>query len=53
MKACDWLRDNGFHPSEIVFGWWSYDEAAAAAAKSCGLNVVKRLDYYFIHDYDL
>lgn len=51
--AASWLRKNGFNPSRIVFGWWSFDRYAVRLAAEEGLKVTKRLDYYFIHDYDL
>ncbi len=51
--AASWLRKSGFSPSRIVFGWWSFDEHAARIAEEEGLKVTQRLDYYFIHDYDL
>ncbi len=48
-----WLKSNGFNPKEIVFGWWSSDKTAEDFAAEQGLRTVRRLDYYFIHDYDL
>lgn len=51
--ACSWLRSNGFSPAEVVFGWWSCDDFAKGVASRLGLRTVGRLDYYFIHDYDL
>jgi len=51
--AAAWLNKNGFKPSRIVFGWWSYNRFAVNTAKEYGMDTVKRLDNYFIHDYDL
>lgn len=51
--AAGWLRKNGFNPTKIVFGWWSYDDYAAKIAEKNNLNLTQRLDNYFIHDYDL
>lgn len=51
--AAQWLRKNGFNISRVVFGWWSYNDFAIAVARENGLKTVKRLDNYFIHDYDL
>lgn len=48
-----WMKTKGFDVNKIVFGWWSYNRHAAAIAESHGLRVINRLDYYFIHDYDL
>lgn len=51
--AYKWLKDNGFSPSKIVFGWWSCNQHAIDVARENGLQTAKRLDNYFIHDYDL
>jgi hypothetical protein len=51
--ATKWLRKNGFEVDEIVFGWWSDDQEAVEIAGKNGLKKIGRLDYYFIHDYDL
>ena len=53
LGAVSWLKNNGFNPSMIVFGWWSCNGFAIAAAKKAGLKTVERLDNYFIHDYDM
>ena len=51
--AAAWLRKNGFRPEKIVFGWWSFNDFALETARRLGLEPTRRLDYYFIHDYDL
>jgi len=48
-----WLKKNGFDPTSIVFGWWSYNNYAISVAKKHGLHISQRLDNYFIHDYDV
>jgi hypothetical protein len=52
-RGVSWLRGNGFIVNKIVFGWWSYNQEAIDIATSYGLTTIDRLDYYFIHDYDL
>ncbi len=47
-----WLKANGFPVTKIVFGWWSFNQQAAAFAQQLGVDPVRRRDYYFIHDYD-
>jgi len=51
-NGAEWLRKNGFNVDKIVFGWWSYNSISAEIAEKYGLKVVKRTDYYFLHDYD-
>jgi len=53
LDSVKWFRDNGFNVDKIVFGWWSYNKLAEDIAKEKGLKVIRRLNNYFIHDYDL
>lgn len=48
-----WLKNIGIVPDKIVFGWWSFNDYAVKFANKNNMQVMGRLENYFIHDYDL
>ncbi len=52
-EALEWLRNNGFNVTKIVFGWWSYNGDSIDVAKKYGLETVREMDHWFTHDFDM
>ncbi len=52
-NSIDWLKKEiGITPTEVVFGWWRYNENSEKIAKKYGLKIIKFDKYNSIHDYD-
>ena len=52
-SAVSWMESSlGVKPDKIAFGWWSFNRDSVKISKSLGLDVVKRMDYFYTHDFD-
>lgn len=52
-NSIKWLRKNiGIEVSEIVFGWFRYNEDSEKIAKKYGLKIIKFNDFNSTHDFD-
>jgi len=43
------VKEIGVIPTEIVFGWWSYDKESKKIAKSLGLKIIDK--HYHVYDW--
>lgn len=52
-EGLNWLKKEiGISPTEVVFGWWLYDENSVKLAKKYGLKIITYDDYNSCHDYE-
>jgi hypothetical protein len=51
-EAVKWMKDNGFTPKMITFGWYIYNEESLRLAKKYGLEFFNDSKVYSIHDYE-
>jgi len=52
-NSIDWLeREVGIKVSEIVFGWWRWNEDSEKIAEKYGLKIIEFDDYNSVHDFD-
>ena len=52
-NSVGWLRENGFEVSEISFGWWHSNEISEDICNELGLEIIGRMDYPMVHDYEI
>lgn len=52
-EATSWMRDNGFKPELVTFGWYIYNKESLRLAKKYGLKVFKDNWHYSFHCYEL
>jgi hypothetical protein len=51
-EAVGWMKDNGFEPKMVTFGWYIYNEESLRLAKKYGLEFFNDSKVYSIHDYE-
>lgn len=52
-EGLNWLKKEiGIKPTEIVFGWWLWNEDSVKLAKKYGLEIINFDKYNSTHDYE-
>lgn len=51
-EAIEWMKKElGIKPTELVPGWWTYNEDTIKLCKKYGLKMISEGDYDYTHDY--